>query len=63
MIEIKLRKDRKGSECASCDRFTIGKPKDDISGGIFVKKGTKIPNNILLVFPVDEEEGVENAKC
>jgi hypothetical protein len=43
----------------SCHHFTIGKPGDVISGGLYIKIGTPIPEEIRIIMPyvaIKEEE-------
>jgi hypothetical protein len=42
-----------------CHHYTIGKVGDDVSGGIYVKKGTPPPKRIILVFDDVKEVGSE----
>ena len=39
-----------------CKHFTIGKLGDEISGGIYIKKGIEAPDKIVVIFKEAEEK-------
>jgi hypothetical protein len=60
MIHTVLAKlDKRGSELAKCYHYTVGNPKGDISGGIYIKKTIEIPPDFIEI-EIPQRKGDEN---
>jgi hypothetical protein len=54
--KLNLTKDVAGSECSVMDRYVFGRPGSAISGGIYIKKGTPLPDKIILLLKEEKED-------
>jgi hypothetical protein len=49
-VTIIAKLDKAGSECSSYFHYTIRKPGDSISGGLYIDKNIPFPDEIIIRF-------------
>ncbi len=60
--ELVAKLDESGSETSRSLHFTFGKAGNSIGGGLYIPKGTPVPDKLIIYFATDPVETVLEEK-